>query len=101
MKGACDQVDHQEQQDPFEPQRVVHIEEIEKVQDLIEARSVSLNIFRTGCILCNHRADDGKDSKKNEQGNGKFKGPKQIIDDGSESAFLLVDRFFRFFHTIL
>ena len=51
MKGACDQVDHQEHEDGTEPQRVIHIEEIKKVQDLIEANPVSLNIFRTSCIL--------------------------------------------------
>jgi hypothetical protein len=101
MKRACDQVDHQEQQDRFEPQRVIHIEETEKVQHLVEARSISLNIFRTGGILCNHRADDGKDGKKNEEGNGKFKRPKKVINEGNKSTFLGFHCVFRFFQRIL
>jgi hypothetical protein len=80
---------------------VVHIEEVEKVQHLIETRSVSLNIFRTGGILCNHRADDGEDGKKNEEGNGKFEGPKKVIDDGREATFLHLNCIFRFFHGML
>jgi uncharacterized membrane protein len=91
MKGACDQVDHQEHQDRLEPQRVIHIEEVKKVQDLIETRSVSLNIFRTSGILCDQCTDNRKDSKQNEERNGKFEGPKKIKDDGKKSTSLRVD----------
>ena len=46
---------------------MIHIEEVKKVQHLIEANPISLNIFRTGGILCNQCTDNGKDGKKNEE----------------------------------
>jgi hypothetical protein len=58
MNGTGDQIDHQEQKDGTEPPGVIHIEEIEKVQHLIQASPVSLNIFRTGGILGDQCADD-------------------------------------------
>jgi hypothetical protein len=101
MHGAGDQIDHEEQENGDEPPGVVHIEEVEKVQHLIQTDPVSLNIFRTGGILCDHRADDGKDGKQNEERNGKFERPKKVIDDGKETTFFLFSRVSCFFHNIL
>jgi len=98
MKGAGDQIDHQEQQDHTEPPRVIHIEKVKKVQHLIEADPVSLNIFRTGGILRDQCADDGKGRKQNEERNGELDGSKKVKEKGKETTFLWVDCFIRFFH---
>jgi hypothetical protein len=70
---------------------MIHIEEVKKVQDLIEANPISLNIFRTSCILRNKCTDNGKDGEQNEERNGKFEGPKKIKDDGKKSTLFHVD----------
>jgi hypothetical protein len=70
---------------------VVHIEEVEEVQDLIDADPVSLNIFRRAGFLRNQGTNDGKDCKQNEERNGEFEGPKKIKDDGKKSTFFHVD----------
>ena len=81
IKGTGDQIDHQEQQDRAEPPWMIHIEEVKKVQHLIEANPESLNIFRTGSILCDQRTDDGKDRKQNEEKDREFKWSEKIIED--------------------
>lgn len=81
MEGACDQIDHQEYQHRLKPPRVIHIEKIKKVQDLIETKSVSLNIFWRGGILSNQGANDRKDGKQNEEEDRKFEGSKKIIEN--------------------
>jgi hypothetical protein len=73
---------------------MIHIEEVKKVQDFIETRSVSLNIFRTSSILCDQCTDDRKDGEQNEERNGKFEGPKKIIDYGKKSTLFHVDCWF-------
>jgi hypothetical protein len=87
MHGTGNQIDDQEQENGAEPPGMVHVEEIEKVQHLIQTDPVSLNIFRTGGILCDHRADDGKDGKQNEERNGEFEGAEKVIDNREKSAF--------------
>jgi hypothetical protein len=77
---------------------MVHIEQIEKVQHFIQAHSVSLNIFQTGGILCNQRADDGKDCKQNEERNGEFEGTEKIIDYGKKPILPRFGYFLRFLH---
>jgi hypothetical protein len=101
MKGAGDQIDHQEQEDGTEPPRVVHIEEVKKVQHLIKANPVSLNIFRTSGILHDQGPDDGKKCKQDEERNGEFERPKKVSDYGKKSNFLRVCRVFGFFHRVL
>jgi len=73
---------------------MVHVEEVEKVQDLIQANPVSLDIFCAGGILYNHRADDGKDGKQNEERNRELEGPKKVIGDGKKSTFFHFHRVF-------
>jgi hypothetical protein len=51
MQGTGNQIDDQEQENGAEPPGMVHVEEVEKVQDLIQANPVSLDIFCTGGIL--------------------------------------------------
>jgi hypothetical protein len=46
---------------------MIHIEEVKKVQHLIQAKPVSLNIIRTGGILCDQCTDDGKNGEQNEK----------------------------------
>jgi hypothetical protein len=101
MRGTGDQIDHEEQENGGEPPGVVHIEEVEKVQHLIQADPVSLDIFRTGGILCDHRADDRKDGKQNKESYGEFERPEKVVDDGKELPFFHISYFFRFFHSIL
>jgi hypothetical protein len=67
---------------------VVHIEEVKKVQHLIKANPISLNIFRTSGILHDQGPDDGKKCKQDEERNGEFERPKKVIDDGREATFL-------------
>jgi hypothetical protein len=101
LHGAGDQIDHQEQKDSAKPPRVVHIEEVEKVQYLIKTYPVSLKIFHTGSILGDERADDGKAGKKNEESDREFKGTEKIVEEGEKPVFPYLHRPFRFFHTVL
>jgi hypothetical protein len=78
---------------------VVHVEEVEKVQHLIETHPISLNVFSTGGILRDQCTDNGKECKENEEGNGEFKRTKQVIDNGKKTTFFGVDGFLRFFHS--
>jgi hypothetical protein len=70
---------------------MIHIEEVEKVQHLIEPKPVSLNIFQTAGILGNHRSYDGKDRKQNEEEDRELERSKKIIQNGKESTFPWVD----------
>ena len=76
MKGACDQIDHQEHQYQSEPPWMIHIEEIKKVQHLKEANPVSLNIIWTGGILRDQCANDRKNGEQNEKKDCELKWPK-------------------------
>jgi hypothetical protein len=94
MHLTGNQIDDQEQENGAEPPGMVHVEKIEKVQHLIQANPVSLNIFCAGGILYNHRAYDRKDGKQNEQRNRKLEGAEKVIDNGKKSTFF---HFYRFF----
>jgi hypothetical protein len=63
LRRASNQIDNQKQKNSTEPPGMVHIEEVEKVQHLIQTHSVSLNIFGTGGILGDQCADDGEERK--------------------------------------
>jgi hypothetical protein len=77
---------------------MIHIEEVEKVQHLIEPESVSLNIFQTAGILGNHRTDDGKDCKENEEKDRELEGSKKVKQNGKKATFTWSDGFIQFFH---
>jgi hypothetical protein len=94
MHGTGNQIDNQEQENGAEPPGMVHVEEVEEVQDLVQANPVSLNIFCAGGILYNQRPDDGKDRKQNEERNRKLERPKKVIDDGKKSTFFHFHRVF-------
>jgi len=97
IDGAGNQINYQKQKDGAEPPRMIHIEEVKKVQHLVEAKPVSLNIFRTGGILCNQCTENGKDSKENEKKNSKLERPKEIVKNSKESFFPCDDCFVQFF----
>jgi hypothetical protein len=101
MQGTGNQIDDQEQENGAEPPGMVHVEEVEKVQDFIQANPVSLNIFRASGILDDHRADDGEDGKQNKERNRKLERPEKVIENGEKSAFFRFNRFVRFFHNVL
>jgi hypothetical protein len=101
MHGTSDQIDDQEQKNGAEPPGMVHVEEVEKVQDFIQADPVSLGIFCACGILDDHRADDGEDGEQNEQRNRKLERPEKVIENCKKSAFFRFNRFVRFFHNVL
>jgi hypothetical protein len=70
---------------------VVHVEEVKKVQHFVKANPVSLDILRTGGILHDQCANDGKECKENEERNGEFEGPEKVIEDREKSTFLGID----------
>jgi hypothetical protein len=80
MDRAGDQIDDQEQENGTEPPGMVHIEEVEKVQHLIQTNPVSLKIFWTGGILYDQRADDGKAGKKDKERYGEFERTEKIVE---------------------
>jgi hypothetical protein len=87
MHGTGNQIDDQEQENGAEPPGMVHVEEVEKVQHLVQANPVPLNIFGASGILYDHRSDNRKDGKQNEERNRKLERPKKVIDDGKKSTF--------------
>jgi hypothetical protein len=94
MHGTSNQIDNQEQQDGAKPPGMVHVEEVEKVQHLVQVNPVSLDIFCASGILCDHRADDRKDGNQNEERNGEFEGAEKVIDNGKKTTFFHFHRVF-------
>ena len=77
---------------------MVHIEEVEEVQHLIESDPVSLNVFCLGCILCDHCSDDREKGEQNEERECEFERSEKVKEYGKESLFLSPNRILRFFH---
>jgi hypothetical protein len=80
---------------------VVHVEEVEKVQHIMEVCPVTLDIFCTRCILTNQCTDDGEDGEKNEKCNRELERTKEIEKYLNEPLFLFADLNLRFFHGII
>ena len=68
---------------------MVHVKEVEKVENLIKTNPVPSNILFTRSILCDHRANDGKDGKQNEDRYGKFERTEEVKEDGDPPFSLL------------
>jgi hypothetical protein len=79
---------------------MIHIEEVKKVQHLIEVKPVSPNIFRVGGILRNQSTENGKEGKENEEKNSKFERPKEIVKNSKKSFFPCDDCFVQFFQRV-
>jgi hypothetical protein len=77
---------------------MVHIEEVEKIQYLIEPDSIALGIFRTCCILRDECPENRKDGQQNEKKDGEFKGTEKVKENDDKSLFLFTDWNLRFFH---
>ena len=72
MKRAGDQIDHKEEENGAKPPGMIHVEETEKVQHLIETIPITLNIFHARCILSDQGAEYGEEGKEDEKKNGEF-----------------------------
>ena len=77
---------------------MVHVEEVEKIQYLIEANPISLDIFRTGCILLDQCAEDRKDGEENEERNSEFNRTEKFKEYSKESLFFSAGLDIQFLH---
>jgi hypothetical protein len=100
MDGTGDQIDDQENENGTEPPGSIHVKKVKKVQYIIEINSVSLNIFRTWCILRDNGPDDRENGEQDEQSDGEFEGTEKIEKDFKKSFFFFADLYFRFIHGI-
>ena len=92
MKGTGEQIDHQKEENGAEPPWMVHVKEVEEVENLVKTHPVPSNILFTRSILCNQRANDGEDSKKNKDRYGKFERTEEVKEDGEDPLFSFVYR---------
>ena len=99
--GTGDQIDYQEDENGTEPPGMVHVKKVKKVQYIIEISSVSLNIFRTRCILLDNGSNNGENSKQDKETDGEFEGTEKVEEDIKKPLFLSADLFFWFFHGLL
>jgi len=90
VERAGDQIEHQKKEDGAKPPGVIHIEEVKKLQHIIELDSVSLNIFPARRILFDQRADNGEDGKQNEKKDREFEGTEKIEDDIKNPFFFMI-----------
>jgi hypothetical protein len=99
--GTGDQVDHQKDENGSEPPGMIHVKKIKEIQYIIEISSVSLNIFRTRCILLDNGSNNGENSKQDKETDGEFEGAEKIKKDFKKSFFIFGDLWVRLFHEIL
>ena len=64
----------------------------------MKINSVSLNIFRTCCILGDNGPDDRENSKQDEESDGEFEGTEKVKEYGKDPLFLSPYFILRFFH---
>jgi hypothetical protein len=100
MDGTGDQIDDQENENGTEPPGSIHVKKVKKVQYIIEINSVSLNIFRTRCILLDNGSNNGENSEQDKETDGEFEGTKKVEKDIKKSLFFFGDLWSRLFHDI-